>query len=322
MPLENIIEFLELHRQSRIALVGHQRPDGDAVGSCLGLARSLRSNGFNAELVNVAPIPSNLSFLASDIIVRHEAPDWHKNYDCLGVLDCGEEKRVDEINREALKALPTFNIDHHVSNDGVGQAIWIDPNASSTGEMVVRLCRRAGWPLPRDAAQALWTAIVTDTGRFSFENTSVDAMYAATECLAAGASPQEVAAHVYQSITLEERRLQSLVLSRMTFYEDGKLAVSWLRHQDFIDARIGVKDVQDLINLLRDTSGVVVALFLYELEADVRVSMRTASPYDAIEVVKQFGGGGHIRAAGCTLPAPVEEAMAAAISAVKKAYFP
>ena len=218
MPHSVILDFFRRHSPRRVALTAHMRPDGDAIGSCLGLARGLRAAGIEAKVVNPDPLPHNLSFLDDkELIVAGESPEWWREYDCFGVLDCGEAERLEEINRGAL-ALPTFNIDHHASSVGVGEAVWNEPEASSVGEMVVRLCQGAGWPLTAAGAQALWAAIVTDTGRFCFENTSVAALTAARDCVAAGASPSAAAKWLYQSVTPSERKLEALVLSRMELF--------------------------------------------------------------------------------------------------------
>lgn len=328
MSMQSVIDFLENNREKRLALVCHQRPDGDAIGSCLGLAFSLTALGRDVTVVNALPLPDRLAFLdVSGLNLRRNDPDWHKDFDCLAVLDCGEAGRLDPLNQKAVDALPTCNIDHHVSSGGVGEAVWIEPRASSTGEMVVRLILAAGWPLPPAAADALWTAIITDTGRFSFENSTPAALAAARECVIAGARPWDVAAHVYQSVSPAERVLQAKILSRMRLLESGRLAFSWLNHADFAEAGLGPEVDMEAVNLLRDTAGVEVAVFLYELAPDaegryrVKASLRTRSPHNAIDVVKQFDGGGHMRAAGCSLDLPLAEAEGRILDAVKAAFF-
>lgn len=327
--MNGIVDFLEAHKNERIALAMHQRPDGDALGSCMGLADVLRGRGYTARVISPFPPPSHLSFIVDEeLFAQHTLSTWWKDYDCLGILDCGEEGRLEPTIREALPHLPAFTIDHHATSSGVGQAHWIDPIASSTGEMVVRLCKHAGWRLSPFAAQALWTAIVTDTGRFSYENTNVAALEAARDCLQAGARPAEAAAALYQSVTVPERHLQSVVLERMELLKEGRLAVSWLVREDFHKAGIGVEGAQNLINILRDTEGVEVAIFLYEPGGEpvdartVKASFRTREPHNALKVTCRFGGGGHQRAAGCSLPGPIAEARKIIIDAAGHEYFP
>lgn len=327
MAADDIIAFIDAHRDARVALVSHARPDGDALGSSVGLACALRHLGRRAWVVNPLPLPGYLDFLADpDLVVHHEEADWWRGYDVLGVLDCGEEGRLDETNRLALGRLPTFNIDHHATSAGVGEAIWIEPHASSTGEMIVRLCREAGWQMTPEGATALWTAIVTDTGRFSYENATAAALEAARECILAGADPVKAATELYQSVTWPERQLQTLVLQRMQMLENGRLAVSWLGRDDFRRIGIGAEGADNVINLLRDTAGVEVAIFFYEPSGDraggsVKASFRTRSPHDALKIVCRFGGGGHTRAAGCTVAGTIEEVMKKVIGAARESFF-
>ncbi len=326
--MRQVLDFLHAHRGARVAVLCHQRPDGDALGSAVALAEILSANGYAADAVNPLPFPDYLAFVDPNGVARiHADPDWHNRYDCVAVLDCAEASRLEEINRAAAQTLPACTIDHHASSTtGIGEAVWIRPDASSTGEMVLRLADAAGWSIPPAAAQALWVAIVTDTGRFSYENTTAACLDAARRCVELGANPQAASARLYQSVSVAERTLQTLVLSRMELLENGCLAVSWLTRKDFIAARSGVQDTQNLISLLRDTAGVEVAVFLYEPVSGeqpgvVKVSCRTAAPHNCLALVRQFGGGGHERAAGCTLPAPLDAARATATEAARKAFF-
>lgn len=322
--MRTVLDFLNRHEGKRVALLLHQRPDGDALGSGLGLADALERRGWHARVVNPGPLPGYLEFLGGEgLIATHPEAEWHREYDCLGILDCGEEGRLDEASRGAVGRLPTFTIDHHASSEGVGEAVWVEPEASSTGEMVVRLCREAGWEVSAFAAQALWTALVTDTGRFSYENTSVAALEAAAFCVGRGASPSAAAVHLYQSVGVGERKLEAAVLARMELLAGGRLATSWLGREDFIRAGSGVEGSQNLINLLRDTTGVEAAVFLYEAPGGdgVKASFRTRAPLDCLDVVRQFGGGGHQRAAGCALRMSMDEARGTIVDAAIRAYF-
>lgn len=328
MPLKDVLDFFRANPDLRFAVTGHQRPDGDSLGSSLGLAAILRNAGYRARAVNIAPIPDRLRFLLPDSFGEGETPEWSDDFDCLVVLDCGEWNRLDPANRTAEGRLKVVTIDHHESSAGMGEAVWIEPWASSVGEMIVRLAQSNEWEIPPDAAQALWVAIVTDTGRFSYENTSVAAVEAAGVCLASGADPGLAARMIYQSFTRHERALQAKALTRTEYHEDGRLAATWLLRRDFIEAGCGIEAAQDMINLLRDTAGVEISLFLCELptrESDqtprVKASIRTVDPHDAIHVAAQFGGGGHRRAAGCSFEVPLDEAKHRILAAARRAYF-
>lgn len=329
MPHAAVANFLERFHGKRVALVCHVRPDGDALGSCIGLADALRTNGTPARVVNTGVIPDYLQFLTkdNDLVVQHQEADWYKKYDCLGVLDCGEESRLAPANQAAPQHLPTFTIDHHATSKGVGEAHWIDSGASSTGEMATDLIVAKGWTMSPLAANALWTAIVTDTGRFCYENTTAECMQAALVCLKNGANPSAIASEVYQSVTWQERILQRMVLDKMELHHDGKVAIACLTKEEFKKADSGVEGAQNLINLLRDTAGVEVAAFLYEPpepgdpEQPIKVSLRTRQPYSALAIACRFGGGGHERAAGCSLAGGMSAARHVVLAAIHETWF-
>ena len=328
MSMQDVIDFFRANRGSRFALTAHMRPDGDAIGSAVGLAAILRRAGFSAEPVNFFPIPERFVFLVEGWPSSGRvAPGWADGFDCLVMLDCGEWSRLDQTAREAEGRLKVACIDHHASSQGAGEAVWLEPDASSTGELVARLALAAGWEMPPDAAQALWAAIITDTGCFCYENTGVATLDAARECLIRGANPALASRRLHQS-TWGERLLQARVLDRLQFFEAGRLAVTWLSERDFHDAGAGAEGVQDLVNLVRDTAGVDVAIFLYEMPKptpdspfSTKVSIRTVAPYDAIELAGRHNGGGHHRAAGCAVPLSLDDAKALITADAQDAYF-
>lgn len=320
MSADAILKFLASRPGVRIALTAHVRPDGDAVGSCWGLAHLLRAQGWHAVPVNLTPIPPRLQFLFPEPAFIPSAPNWHAEFDCLGVLDCGVKDRLDAQVHPALDALPVFTLDHHETGTGFGPATWIDPRASSVGEMVVRLAQAAGWPLPQPAAQALWASIVSDTGCFCYENTTPTALRAALACLDAGAKPAPAARQLFGSSLPAERRLQAVALQRMQLHAQGRISLSWITQADFAAVGADKTATSEIINLLRDMAGVQMALFLYETDrGDIKVSMRSVEPYSCLKVVTQFGGGGHERAAGATISGPMDEACNQMLDAAKRA---
>ncbi len=328
MSIQDVSDFFRNNSNKRFAVAAHQRPDGDAIGSAVGLVSLLRRQGLTADAVNLSPVPGRLSFITQSVGIMQGRDDWFRDYDCLAVVDCGEWDRLDETSQKARDCLAVVNIDHHASSKGVGEAVWIDPVASSVGEMIVTLARHCGWDMPADAAQSLWVAIITDTGRFSYDNTSVASLAAAEYCLMHGANPSEAAERIYQSVTRQERLFQTRALTRMEFFEQGRLGLSWLQRQDFADAACGHEGAQDMVNLIRDTEGVTVAVFLTETALPqpdrpglVKASIRTALPHDALLLASAFGGGGHHRAAGCTLHGSIEDAKQRIVEKAHALYF-
>ncbi len=327
MSITDVANFLHAHHGQRFAVIAHDRPDGDALGSCIGLVNFLNDSGSPAKAVISSTIPKHLAYLVQGAAVDLSPKEnWWQDYDCLGILDCGEVGRLEDSAKSAPEHLATFTIDHHTTGDGLGVAVWQNPKASSIGEMLATLYAHENRAMSPAAAQAIWTALVTDTGRFSYENTSAEAMQAAWECVKAGANPAAAASELYQSVTLAERRLQGMVLNRLEVRHQGRLTTSWLNRADFAQAETGPEERANLINLLRDIEGVQAAIFFYELppkdgQPQIKVSFRTRAPICALDVACRYGGGGHERAAGCTLTLPLAAAREAVLATAAEVFF-
>ncbi|MDR2392529.1 MAG: DHH family phosphoesterase [Planctomycetota bacterium] len=323
MGVGEIISFLREKPGARVALSGHARPDADSLGACFALADILLSRGYRAILPNPGFIQEKFHFLIRrELIVETVDSRWWNDQDIMGVIDCGEISRLPDANRDAASALPVFNIDHHVSSPGVGRAIWIESSASSSSEMIFRLARAAGWSLSPSAAQSLWTGIVADTGRFSQENVTPESLEAALGCLLAGASPVLTDTNLFQSVGQGERRLQGRMLDRLDMLAGGRLAASWVGMDDFREFELEPAGSYDLINLLRGIVGVEAAILFSDVGAGIKVSVRTKGPHDAARIMARFDGGGHARAAGCSIRKSLEEAWRLVLSSVLDDFFP
>lgn len=322
--LSEIISYLNETRP-RIAIATHIRPDGDALGSAVGLAHVLADAGFRADIVGIDKPHDRFSFLDMPKTIP-DKPEWCTDYDCLIVLDCGDWDRLEESARKAKGRLKVINIDHHASNGGFGDISWNNPHASSTGEMTAILADAAGWAISPSAANAFWAAISTDTGHFSYENTSPSTLRTAALCVQAGADPATIAESLYLTVSREERRLQRLILERMEFYYSGRLACIWLDDADLAAAGAAPPAIQELVNFTRNTEGVEVGVFFFSSRTGsaaeaVKVSVRAAKPHDALRLVRMFGGGGHIRAAGCTIRKPIADVKPEVIAQIGELYF-
>ena len=318
---EAILEFLTA--RPRILVVTHQRPDGDAIGSALGFSRILNANGITARPIGIKPIPQRFQYLTNAGEIIEPDKDWFAGYDCLAVMDCGDWHRMEDFTIAARKKIETLNIDHHISSKGLGGVEWIEPEASSTGEMVIRLAELAGWKIPSEASDPLWAAIVTDTGRFSYSNSSPAALRAAAICVEKGADVAKATSNIYQSVSRAERFLQTRALLRLTFHSGGKIAETWLDHKDFTEVNAGIDVTSEIVNFTRDTAGVEVGIFFYEMpnQSEIKVSIRTHAPHDATKLAEYYSGGGHMRAAGCTLKESMTQARMTVITKAVQIYF-
>jgi bifunctional oligoribonuclease and PAP phosphatase NrnA len=265
-----------------------------------------------ADLVGLDPIPRRYRFLIEhDTIVNAAAIAPH-HFDLLVVLDTGAIDRMPAAMQAWVPQLTTLNIDHHPTNTQFADDNWVDPAASSVGEMLAVMAGEAGWRISEPAAQALWVAIVTDTGRFSFSNTRAPVMRTAARLLETGIAPERLNHRVYEESALAQIRLQGRAIDRLEVHAEGRIAMVSLAREDFAAVDATGEDADEIVEIPRRVQGALIALFLYELPGEepraTKVSLRTVAPFDAGAFCRDMGGGGHARAAGCTLPLPLTQA--------------
>ena len=313
-PSEESLVLQRLRRAHRVLVTSHRSPDGDALGSALGLAEMLRLLGVEAQVVNRDPHPASLAFLPgleSVQVVDRLPAGFAGEYDLAVVLEC---PGLDRPGLDGLDALPIVNIDHHLSNETYGEVNWIDETAPAVGEMVLRLVQAAGVPLGADLATNLYTALVTDTGDFRYANTTPRAFTAATDLVLAGARPHHIAEALWEHVPARVVRLTGAVLQTLEVLAGGRLAVVWCDREMLDRAGAMPEDTENLVNYPRSIDGVEVAVLLKAFAPDsVRVSLRSRGAVDVRLVASAFGGGGHREAAGCTIPMPLTEALKALV---------
>jgi bifunctional oligoribonuclease and PAP phosphatase NrnA len=299
----------------RIACIAHESPDGDCIGSALGMVHILRLMGKTAIAACADPAPKNLSFLPGLELLQQDLGD--EDFDLVIALDAGELVRFGSLyerHRVYLDTVPMLNIDHHVSSEGCGQVNIVDTTAAATAELVVLFQQQADLPLNGDAALCLLTGIITDTGSFQFTNTTPRCLEVAALLLRAGAIPETVVQPIYKTRPLPQVRLQALVIANAQTACEGRLIWSQATRQTLAEAGATPEMDDNISGLLRDIEGVQIAAFFKSFgEPDVtRLSMRCAAPYNAAEICKRVSngkGGGHPRAAGATFFLPIGETI-------------
>jgi phosphoesterase RecJ-like protein len=325
--MSNETQILEsVGSATRVVIATHEKPDGDALGASLALCRILRDAGHPSVIMNLGPVPERYHpFVADDEVATEPRPQPTPG-EILVVLDSGAADRAPPFVAEWQGRVPLVNIDHHLSNDRFGTINWVDPACSSAGEMIYRLACTAGWEISTSAAEALWVAIVTDTGRFAYENTSPEVLTMAAALVARGVRTAEIDRQVYESVSERELRVRGLALESLELHAGGRIALVSLSRADFTRLGAGPADAEDVVNLPRSVRGVELAFFAYELEEKgtdgglrvrTKLSVRSKEPHDAAALCARFGGGGHARAAGCTLHAPLPEAKQTFLDAAK-----
>ena len=298
-----------LRGADEVVLAGHVSPDGDCLGSQLALAAALRSLGKRVVcvLAKDEPIDANLRFLpGADWFVP--AASYEGTPDLFVALDVPNADRLGEAASILERCPASVTVDHHAAPKRMTELAYVDPESPSATMLVWELVRELGCA-DEVVATCCYTGLVTDTGRFQYQNTRVGAFEAAAEMVRAGADPSAVATAVFQNRSLASMRLEALVLDRMLFGADGQLVVSWLTLQDFEASGAVKADAEPLVNSLRMLSGVRIACMLREQADGIRGSLRAKDDTDVSLIARTLGGGGHKAAAGFTLACAMEEAV-------------
>jgi len=296
----------------RIALLAHEHPDGDCLGSALGFAHILCQLDKTCVIACADPAPRSFSFLPGIEALQNTLAD--ENFDLVIALDAGELPRFGalyEQHRAFLDSATILNIDHHVSSQGCGQVNIIDPISAATGELLVLFQLQAQLPLNRDAATCLLTGIITDTSSFQYTSTTARTLEAGASLLRAGAIPETIVRPVFRAHPLAQVRFRSLVINQAQTSFGGLLIWSYA-NDEMLAASGATPDMDDNFSgMLRDIEGVKIAAFFknYGEPETTRLSLRTAEPYNAAQICQRYGGGGHARAAGATLNMSMSEAI-------------
>ncbi len=308
----------------RIALLAHEHPDGDCLGSALGLAHILRAIGKTCVPACADPAPKYLSFLPGLETLVQDLGD--EDFDLVIALDAGELYRFGplyERHRTFLDSARILNIDHHLSSGGCGQVNLIDPSAAATAEMLVLFQQQAELPLPKEGALCLLTGLITDTSSFQFTNTTPRCLEVAAELLRHGVITETVAQPIFRERTLVQARFQAAAIEHARTSCEGRLIWSWATDETL--THIGATPEMDdnSSGMLRDIEGVRIAAFFksYGTPDVTRLSLRTADPYNAAELCQRLSnghGGGHARAAGATFQMPIQEAMTLVVAELEK----
>lgn len=313
--LPRIIELINQYQT--FLITSHVRLDGDALGSELALAYTLRGLGKEALIYNQDQTPDNYQFLpgSEDIVQNLRDPEKYK---VVFVLDCSDLSRIG-APAAAIGSMPLIiNIDHHVSNGGFCDVVYIDREASSTGELIYRLIREMGVPITKDVANNLYAAIMTDTGGFCYRNTKNETLYAAGKLVENGADPQWLSENIYDNGPLERIRLLTKALETLTLDLDDKVG-SIVVSRAFL-AATGAKSehIEGFVDILRTIKGVLVSILYLELDENYyKLSIRSKGQTNVEQVARHFGGGGHTNAAACQIRGSLTDVKRQVVDAVR-----
>lgn len=312
--------ILEAIRQNHsFCVVGHVRPDGDCIGSQLGLTLALRNLGKKVVCWNQDALPQKYRFLDPEGIIQ--PPRRGMKFDCVIATDCASFERLGNVGPFIARRKPLINIDHHESNTLYGDLNWVSAREPSTGELIYRLLKAGRWPVTRAIADCLFAAVSTDTGSFQYATTRPATLHAAGELVAHGANLARICDEVYQSYPLSRVRLLQHVYNRFRLTHNDRIAWFWLKQADFTRTGADSADSEGLIDHIRAIEPVVIACVFEELEPELtRVSLRSKSDkVNVNEIAAQFGGGGHPAAAGARIAGKPVTVQRRVLGALKKA---
>jgi len=309
-----------IRARERFVVASHARPDGDAIGSSLAMALALEHLGKQARVVSRDHVPPQMLAFPGvsgiEVVDRVDDPG-----DAVIVMECGDVQRtgIDGLDRGYV-----INIDHHPGNTMYGAMNWFDLSAAACGEMVFELIGELGVPLTREIATHVYIAILTDTGSFHYSNITPRTFDICRRCMEAGVSPPAVARNIFDSNNLGRLKLFGAVLHRMQLDSSGRVATVYVDQQLARQCGGTYEDTEGLVNLPLTVKEIVaVAFFKENGPGDWRVSMRSKGEIDVNAVAREFGGGGHMNASGCSargefteLKGVFETMLQAAIDAV------
>ena len=291
--LSQVVELIE--NKNRFGITTHVRPDGDGIGSSLGLMWIIKSLGKEAEVIVRDPIPGSYSTLPGAGGIRRIS-EIDRKYDAVFVIECSDMERpgISKLEDEFV-----VNIDHHATSERFGSVNWIDPTASAVGEMIYNLCKAIGSRVSSEIAECLYMALVTDTGSFHFPNTNARTLKVASELIKAGAEPSEISRAVYNSYSWSRLELMKRVMGTLKRNENG--TVAWMRQTLEMVAESGAADGDNngFVNMPLTAQEVRASFYMREVEPGVyRVSLRSKGELDVAAIAEKFGGGGHKKRGG------------------------
>ncbi|MGD9564083.1 MAG: bifunctional oligoribonuclease/PAP phosphatase NrnA [Pyrinomonadaceae bacterium] len=312
--LSQVVELIE--NKQRFGITTHIKPDGDGVGSSLGLCWLLKSLGKSAEVIVHGDIPMAYRSLPGADKIRN-VDRLDRSYDAVFIIECSDLERP---GIAGLGGELTVNIDHHATSEHFGTVNWIDSTASAVGEMIYNLCKAIGGRVTREIAECVYMALVTDTGSFHFSNTTERTLKVASELVKAGVKPATISEAVYNNYPWSRIELMRQVLGTVRRDESGKIA--FLRQTLKMRAAAGAVDGDNngFVNIPLSARDILAAVYMREVgEGEYRVSLRSKGDINVAKVAETFGGGGHRNAAGLQVEGDWDEKEAEIVAAVREA---
>lgn len=320
-PIQEFKALLHDSHIENVLIIPHNMPDGDTLGSCIGLYFLMKHFNKKGYIVLNDDIPSNLSFLLEPPIRIFKSHEVESVKFHMGIaVDCGETKLFEDRIELFKSTGITVNIDHHKTNSYFASVNIVEVEASSTGELVFLISDLYGFSFDAVAAQALYAAIVTDTGSFRYSNTRPETFSVCRTLKETGFDFNRLNVEIFQNKPLEKVLLLNRVFETLKLYSEGRCAVIKLTRQMMEELNMSTYDTDGIVEFIRDISGVEVVVFIrYLYDLAHKVSMRSKYELDVSAIAQQLGGGGHTKAAGFKMDAEAESIEAIVVKAIEGA---
>jgi len=309
---QNIIELIE--KENDFLLTSHQDPDGDSIGSLIGLYKFLKSFGKRVVAYNEGRLPDKYKFLVTNGEIRFsKTPPEFKPRVAI-ILECPDISRTGFVKDMIDDSMIIINIDHHPKNMHYGDLNCVDESASAVAEVLFDIIKSNGHDIAPEIAEPFYTAIASDTGRFKFTNTSSKCFSTASQLVAAGANPKDLSDKVFSSFNAGTLKLLGSLLVNLELHDNGRICILKLTLDDLNKYEVKVEDTEGIIDYSLLISGVKVGILFKERDSHtVKVGLRSQNGIDISEYARAYGGGGHANAAGFTLDESLNDAIAKTI---------
>ena len=305
-----------INKYNKFLITAHVNLEGDSLGSQLGMKALLDSLGKTAVIVDSDPVPDHYKFLHGALEVSNDL-SAKVDFEAALVLDCPTLKRIGKVQNLITKDKVIINIDHHVSNEKFGAINWVDPTASSAGEMVYKIAKEMNIRLTKEAALALYIAILTDTGSFYYDNTSSVTHEIAGELLGYGIDPASVSESVYERRSVADIKFLGQVLSTIKVNPSGDVAYLEVTRKMLQATGSNLVKSEGFVNYARSIDKAKVAIiFKEDTDGKISVSFRSKGDVDVNAIASFFKGGGHVRASGCVIEGTLAEAEKSVLAKV------
>ncbi|RVU54172.1 DHH family phosphoesterase [Anaerosphaera multitolerans] len=303
-----------INNANNIYLASHVNPDGDNIGSLLAMFKILKNLNKEVHLIINDEVPDSNKFLPN-LEYAEKSENLDLKSDLFIALDCADLDRLGRVKDLFLDSETTINIDHHFSNTNFADLNIVNSKASATGELLYTIFENLKYPIDTEVATCLYTAIASDTGSFKYDSVTSYTFEVIAKLLTYGINKSEININLFQNRSLEKTKLLVKALNTLELFEENKIGVVTISDEIMLKLGAKISDADGIVEFIRDISGIEIAILLKEKKDNIRLSLRTKSFVNAINIASTFDGGGHIRAAGATIYLPLETAKEKVIKA-------